>query len=66
MGGTVHIDEYTHTVTTAERVKRTIGALKASPSPSPVGRGTEIVLQNTNKSNFKTPLPTGEGRGRDL
>lgn len=27
MGGTVHIDEYTHTVTTAERVKRTIGAL---------------------------------------
>ena len=29
MGGTVHIDEYTHTITTAERVKRTIGALKA-------------------------------------
>lgn len=27
MGGTVHIDEYTHTITTAERVKRTIGAL---------------------------------------
>ena len=65
MGGTVHIDEYTHTVTTAERVKRTIGALlKASPSPSPVGRGTEIVLQNTNKSNFKTPL-YGEGRGEE-
>ena len=34
-----------------------------SPCPSPVGRGTEIVLQNTNKSNFKTPLPTGEGSG---
>ena len=36
MGGTVHIDEYTHTVTTAERVKRTIGALlKASPLAPP-------------------------------
>ena len=36
MGGTVHIDEYTHTITTAERVKRTIGALKASPlAPTP-------------------------------
>ena len=36
MGGTVHIDEYTHTVTTAERVKRTIGALlKASPLALP-------------------------------
>lgn len=41
MGGTVHIDEYTHTITTAERVKRTIGALKASPLPLPrrEGRG---------------------------
>lgn len=28
MGGTVHIDEYTRNVTTAERVKRTIEALK--------------------------------------
>lgn len=37
-----------------------------SPDPSPVGRGTEIVLQNTNKSNFKTPLPTGEGLGERL
>lgn len=27
MGGTVHIDEYAHTITTVERVKRTIGAL---------------------------------------
>ena len=35
MGGTVHIDEYTHTITTAERVKRTIGALKASPLAPP-------------------------------
>ena len=36
MGGTVHIDEYAHTVTTAERVKRTIGALlKASPLAPP-------------------------------
>ena len=40
MGGTVHIDEYTHTITTAERVKRTIGALKASPLAPPRREGS--------------------------
>ena len=37
MGGTVHIDEYTHTITTTERVRQTIGALKTSLLAPPHG-----------------------------
>ncbi len=61
MGGTVHIDEYTHTITTAERVKRTIGALKASPQPLPRREGDRD--SPTKYKHFKTPLPTGGGVG---